>query len=260
MGTELAAIWKCRYFWLSLVKMDLRSRYRRSILGLGWSLLQPIAMTAILCAVFHKIFHQPLREMAPHMFSGLTCWQFLLSVTMSGCQCFFNGESYIRQHPAPLAIYPLRTALGGLVHFLIALGVVLVMSWIAYGFGNVPALITLVPAVVLTFMLSWCLAVMAGFATVYFQDTQHLAELGFQMLFYLTPIIYKEEQLINNGLMWVLRYNPVVPFLRMFREPILLGQVPTPMTFLKAGLIVLTALVIARFLLSRCQKRLVFQL
>ena len=48
MSRYLAAIWKCRYFWLSLVKMDLRTRYRRSALGLGWSLLNPIAMTAVM--------------------------------------------------------------------------------------------------------------------------------------------------------------------------------------------------------------------
>ena len=50
------AIWRCRYFWMSLVKMDLRTRYRRSVLGIGWSLLNPIAMTAIFCVVFSKVF------------------------------------------------------------------------------------------------------------------------------------------------------------------------------------------------------------
>ena len=48
MGSYLAAVWRCRYFWLSLVKMDLRTRYRRSVLGMGWSLLQPIAIAVIL--------------------------------------------------------------------------------------------------------------------------------------------------------------------------------------------------------------------
>ena len=50
-------MWRCRYFWLSLVKIDLRTRYRRSVIGLGWSLLRPIAMTVILCFVFAPLFH-----------------------------------------------------------------------------------------------------------------------------------------------------------------------------------------------------------
>src|SRR5208283_3346002 len=98
MGTYLADIWRCRYFWLSLVKMDLRTRYRRSVLGLGWSLLHPIAMTTILCIVFQRIFHVDLRDYAPRVLSGLTFWNYLVSVTILGCQCFFHGEAYIRQH------------------------------------------------------------------------------------------------------------------------------------------------------------------
>src|SRR5207245_8907528 len=57
MGNYLAAIWRCRFFWLSLVKLDLRTRYRRSILGMGWSLLHPVAMTIIICLVFRKLLH-----------------------------------------------------------------------------------------------------------------------------------------------------------------------------------------------------------
>ena len=55
----IGAMWRCRYFWLSLVKIDLRTRYRRSVIGLGWSLLRPISMTIILCAVFRRIFNIP---------------------------------------------------------------------------------------------------------------------------------------------------------------------------------------------------------
>ena len=59
-GAYLAAIWRCRYFWLSLVKMDPRTRYRGSALGIGWSPLHPIAMTIILCTVFGRLFDTDL--------------------------------------------------------------------------------------------------------------------------------------------------------------------------------------------------------
>ena len=55
MTTYLAAVWRFRFFWMSLVRMDLRTRYRRSLLGIGWSLLQPLAMTAIFCLVFPQL-------------------------------------------------------------------------------------------------------------------------------------------------------------------------------------------------------------
>src|SRR5262249_9408817 len=158
-------------------------------------------------------------------------------VTIQGCQCFFQGEAYIRQHPAPLAVYPLRTALGGTIHFLIALVVVLGLTWYFRGFANLPSLWRLVPAVTLLFVLGWSLAVLAGFANVLFQDTQHLSEIGFQILFYATPIMYLPSLLKSLTIGWLLEYNPVVPLLQLIREPILYGRIPAIETYATALLI-----------------------
>ena len=130
MGNYLNAVWRCRFFWMSLVMMDLRTRYRRSILGMGWSLLHPIAMTATICAVFHHIFKMEVWHFAPYLLAGLACWNYILASTTTGCQSLLQGESYIRQYPAPIAIYPLRTTLGATIHFLIAL--VVVLAFMAY--------------------------------------------------------------------------------------------------------------------------------
>src|SRR5713101_906048 len=105
MVAYFGAVWGCRYFWLSLVKMDLRARYKGSALGLGWSLLQPIAMTAIICTVFSTIFKLDWQNYAPFLMSGLTFWNFIVTVSIQGTHCFFQGECYIRQYPAPMAIY-----------------------------------------------------------------------------------------------------------------------------------------------------------
>jgi ABC-type polysaccharide/polyol phosphate export permease len=260
MGSYLGAIWRCRYFWLSLVKTDLRTRYRRSMLGIGWSLLHPIFMTLILCVVFGSIFHQDVRTYAPHVLAGLAFWSFITSATLQGCQCIFLGERYIRQHPAPLAIYPLRTVLGVTIHFLIAMGLVLVLAWGTHGFGNLLALISLVPTLLLLFFFGWALALLAGFITVYFQDTQHLAEVGFQILFYATPIIYPMEFLKTRTLAWVFDLNPLVPFLNLIREPVLLARFPSLHSFGAAGLTVLVTTGLSILALVRLQRRLIFQL
>jgi ABC-type polysaccharide/polyol phosphate export permease len=260
MLSYLGAIWKCRYFWMSLVKMDLRTRYRRSILGMGWSLLHPIAMTSILCIVFHKIFHADVREYAPFLLVGLSCWNYIHTVTSVGCQCLYLGESYIRQYPAPLAIYPLRTALGAIVHFLLAMIVVLVLTWCLKGFGNLPCLVSLVPTFVLLFVFGWSLALLAGFANVYFQDTQHLIDVAFQILFYATPVIYPAEKLLENNLSWLLENNPLVAFLQLLREPILHGRMPTGGTLAVAGVTTLLTLSAASLTLARLQRRLIFHL
>ena len=129
-------IWRLRHFWMALVRIDLRKRYRRSIIGMGWSLLQPIAMMVVLCVVFSQLLHQNIRGFAPFLLSGLTFWGYVAAVVSEGCHCFIQGEAYIRQQPAPLAIYALRTTLGAGFHFVVGFVIVLVFVWWLKGFGT----------------------------------------------------------------------------------------------------------------------------
>ncbi len=159
MLSYIRDLWECRYFWWALVKNDLRARYRRSILGIGWSLLRPIALTALLCVVLQRVFHRPdWRSCAPELLAGLLCWDYVVAVTRHGCTCFFHAEAYIRQHSAPLAIYPLRVAMGETIHFLLALGVVVVVACWQSGLANLPALLTLPLTLGLFFLFAWSLA------------------------------------------------------------------------------------------------------
>ncbi len=255
-------IWNCRYFWLSLVRMDLRTRYRRSVLGIGWSLLNPIAMTIILTTVFHEFFHLPIKEYALYLITGLATWQYVLNVSLHGCQCFFLGEQYIRQYPAPLAIYPLRTALGGTVHFVMALTVVVFMAaYFNEGFPGPQQFLSLIPSVILLFLLGWSLAVLTGSFNVMFQDTQHLAEVGFQILFYATPIMYRLDQFKSSPrLVQLMAYNPLVAFLDMIRDPLLNNHLPSLATYGTALLTVTVLSSAAGLMLLRQQKRLIFYL
>jgi ABC-type polysaccharide/polyol phosphate export permease len=257
----LRAMWRCRYFWLSLVKIDLRTRYRRSAIGLGWSLLRPILMTTVLCVVFRTFWNLPVEKFAPMLLAGLVLWDYISIATKSGCHCFFQGEPYIRQHPAPIAIYPLRTALGETVHFLLALSVVFGLAWFLNGFSNLPALVSLLPVLVLLFLFAWSLALIAGFANVYFQDTQHLTDVGFQILFYATPIIWRLEDFHERPrLTALLRCNPLIPFFDLVREPIVHGTIPGPMVFAQATLTVLVVGLLAMLVCNRAQRQLIFHL
>jgi ABC-type polysaccharide/polyol phosphate export permease len=256
-------MWSCRYFWLSLVKIDLRARYRRSILGVGWSLVRPIALTIILCLVFQRLFRRgDVWTYAPYILSGLACWDYIVTATKQGCQCFFQGESYIRQYPTPVAIFPLRTALSETFHFLIALVVLFGLAWYVNGFANLPVLISLIPTLLLLFMLVWSLAIMAGFANTYFQDTQHLCDVVFQIIFYATPIVYYPQDLGEGSrLYWlVTSCNPLVPFFYLIREPILYARWPAVETYAAASIIVTLLGSVAVLLCARLQRRLIFQL
>lgn len=224
------AIWQCRYFWLSLVRLDLRSRYRGSVLGFGWSLLNPIGMTIVICVIFSQLLKQDIKEFAPAVMMGLTFWSFIMAVTTAGCVCFFQGESYIRQFPAPMAIYPLRSLLGASFHFLLA---ILMVACLCVCTGlRVPTpfdLLCLIPTLTLLGIFGWSLAVLFGLATVRFRDTKQISEILFQALFYLTPIMYKEDLIGERpyGLL-LIQLNPFARFLKLLREPIIYGHVPNP--------------------------------
>ncbi len=261
MTGYLSDIWRLRYFWTALVRNDLRNRYRRSIIGIGWSLLHPIAMTVVLCAVLCPLFRQSVREYAPFLLSGLTVWGFIMAVVTQGCHCFFQGESYIRQHPAPLAIYPLRTTLGAGFHFLLGLAIAVVFVWTVNGFGNAPALLSLVPTLLLLFVIGWSLAVCMGVANVVFQDSQHLIDVFMQILFYITPILYKADRLADRPrLAWFVNINPFAILLELVRQPLLYGEFPSLRTISLGALTGLLAVCAAALALKSFEKRMIFYL
>ena len=247
---------------MALVRNDLRNRYRRSVIGIGWSLLQPIAMTIVLCVVFSQVYKADMHVFAPHLLSGLTFWGFISAAVMQGCGCFFQGESYIRQHPAPLAIYPLRATLGAGFHFLLGLGILVVFAWYTKGFGNLPLLPTLLPTLALLFVIGWSVAVCMGVANVMFQDSQHLIDVVMQVLFYMTPIVWMPEQLIKNPRLawWLVDLNPFTQLLELLRQPLLQGQLPSPWAVGISALTGLLAVGAASLALRRFEKRMIFYL
>ena len=152
MTGYFSEIWRLRHFWMALVRIDLRNRYRRSVIGIGWSLLQPIAMTVVLCVFFGLLFDQPLRTFAPYLLSGLTFWGFVMAMVMQGCQCFFQGESYIRQHPC--AAGDLSVAYHAERRLPLSPGIAdrYRVCLVLRGFGNLAALLSLVPTLALLFV------------------------------------------------------------------------------------------------------------
>jgi lipopolysaccharide transport system permease protein len=259
MMAYLRAVWTCRFFWLSLVRMDLRTRYRGSFLGMGWSLLNPIVMTTILCTVVTTLFNEDPWHYAPFLFAGLTFWNYVLGVTQQGCHCFRLGESYIRQFPAPMAIYPLRTVLGCATHFCLALTLVVVVVGSTRGVSFVP-LLGLFPALLLLLIMGWSVAVLLGLLNVRFRDTAHMTDIVLQVLFYATPVLYPPQMLGRSRLGMMLQINPIMPFLRMLREPILNAELP-PLTVYLAGLAIVAAFAGAAATALRYQeRRLIFNL
>jgi lipopolysaccharide transport system permease protein len=261
---RLATVWRFRHFWLSLAGMDLRVRYRRSVLGIGWSLLNPVVMTVVFCVAFAGwLGTGEWRTAAPFYLAGLAVWDVVKHSAVQGSLTFLRNEPYIRQSPIPLAAYTLRTTLGTAVHFGIALCVAVFAVGVLHPTDHLTPLYGLwavVPSVVLLLVFCWALTALCAVANVFFHDTQHLAEVGLGICFFLTPIIYPKDRLVERGLGIVAEVNPVVAFLDVIREPLLTGEPPTATAFAKAAGLTFVAVVAAVAAFARFERRLVFHL
>jgi lipopolysaccharide transport system permease protein len=263
-STYLRDIWKLRYFWFALVKNDLKTRYKRSFLGIGWSLLKPLAMTAIFCLVFGKLFNVPIEEYAPFVLVGMTTWQFITESLLQGSHSLTMGSAYIRQQKIPLAIFPLRTVIGSGFHtgvaLIVAIGITIYFS-VFMGGGNFHplGLVYLIPGMIILLLIGWCLAIITGVLGTHFPDTRHLMDVCLQILFYITPILYKPESIPGRAkLLFVLEWNPITSLIALIRTPILEGQPPTLQNILMSlGFLVICA-IFAALLLRRLERNLIF--
>jgi ABC-type polysaccharide/polyol phosphate export permease len=226
MVSHLAAIWQYRYFWMSLVKMDLMTRYRKSVLGIGWSLLQPLAMTAIFTMVFSQFVNDPNDPNAWKKYSvmtltAMTVFGFLRDSMLHGCQALVRNEAYIRQCPLPFSIYPMRIVLGNAIHFAIAMALIVVLASVLLKNPLVIQHLWMVLPMFLAAMIcAWSLATLSSFATVYFHDTAHILEILAQMVFFLTPIIYG-RQYLKEDKQWIVNINPAAAYIEAFQQPLI---------------------------------------
>jgi lipopolysaccharide transport system permease protein len=262
MIQHLTAMWKFRHFLLALVKLDLGLRYRRSVIGIGWSLLNPIAMTFVFTIVFSNLLGNgdPI-SYAAYVLTGMAVWGFLRDSALNGCRCFMTNEAYIRQSPIPYTIYTLRTVLGQAIHSLIAIGVVVAMIAIFNADAKVLIRVAIIfPGLVLALLTAWAASTIAAFATVYFHDTQHLLEVGAQILFFLTPIMYNRKLLDDKGLGWIVDANPVTWLLELTRTPLLTGWMPLPQMYLAGAGFTIALIGLAVGTTAWLQKRVIFHL
>lgn len=256
----LRKIWGIRHFWLALARSDLRNRYRGSVLGIGWSLLHPIAITGILCAMFSTVFAVDPWDFAPHILLGLAVWNFLTACCLGGCQAIRFAEGYIRQAPLPMAIYPLRVTLSAGFHFLMACLLGISLVFFLRGIDLPLLAICLAPTLVLLFALGWSAGTVFAFHSVRFSDAPHLLEIFFQFLFLVTPVMYPASILGDRGRAWLLTANPVYHLLELFRRPIIEQSPPDLLNVLVVcgGTMVFAAVAVVT--VWRLERQLIFRL
>ena len=256
-GSYLAAIWRSRYFWLNLVGADLRARWRRSTLGIFWTLLQPIGFALLLTFVLGRILGVGFGDYLPSVLSGLLVWDLITASITGGAVAFLQADAYIRQHRQPLAIYTLRASLGPLAHMATASPVLLgaALLTLPQNFGwSWLALPLIFPLALLTV---WPLATLVAFPTVRFRDIAHGLGLLLQAAWFLSPIYFLPDFFRQGGLDWLVDCNPLYHLLQIVRAPLLLGQWPTVTNLAVCGLTIVVLWALAALVVWRSEDRVI---
>lgn len=227
----LRAIWCSRYFWVHLAFADLRAKYRRSYLGVFWSILQPLGLTLLLAFVMGTIFKVSISEYAPFIFSGIIVWEFIIGSSVGGCNSFINAEAYIKQHVHPVSIYPLRTVLSSFVNLMMAfLGFLIwVLLW---RFENVGFSWVAIPvSFIVLFFVCWPMAIISAFIGTRYRDFNQMITLVLQMIWYVSPVFFTPKLFINAGIEWAILFNPIYHMLELLRAPMLEGLFPSLLNY-----------------------------
>lgn len=219
-------VYMARYILIGLVRQDLRNKYRRSMLGMAWSLVTPLGMAVIIGSVYSILLGQHISRFILFMFSGLLPWIFFATSAQGGLHAFISAEGYIKQTQTPIGIFPIRVTLGAFVHLVYALAafylVTLLVSPDKFNFR----MLLVFPALCIWLIFSMAITNLTAIINLYLRDFAPLQNLLLQALFYVTPIAYPAEILKAKKYAWIYSCNPLYYMLEIIRKPLLGESTP----------------------------------
>jgi lipopolysaccharide transport system permease protein len=224
---EGIALW--RLAW-SLGWLDIRLRYRGSILGPFWLTLSTGVMIGSLGVLYSALFHIDTRNYLPFLALSQVLWGFIATLVGEACAAFTQAEGMIRAVRMPLFVHAIRTLLRNLfvlAHTIVVIVVVDVIFSVSPGWHAPLAL----PGVVLWMFDGLAICLLLGAFCARFRDIAPIVASIMQIAFFLTPVIWKPEQLGAHA--WLLPLNPFFAIMEIVRAP-LLGTSPSENTWLAA--------------------------
>lgn len=273
---DLREVARSRELLANLTARELKGKYKGTALGWAWSLVNPLASTAIFTAVFAILLKiEPpvgvdgLSNYALFLLCGLLSWNFMSGAMTAGMGALVANGNLIKKTYFPRRLLVISTVFSFFVSYCIEMAV-LGAVFLAFGVNILPWI-----PVVLFFMVVLCvfslgLGLLLSVVNVYFRDIAHFVSIGMQIWFYATPIIYPislvdeaaagDSWIATSGLIGLYNYNPMVGFVEGIRDVWYQGQ------WLDAGLtayvvvVALVALVVGTTVFGRLESRLAEEL
>ena len=225
----MTSLYRHRQLILALTARDLKARYRGSILGFFWSLANPLLLLGVYTLVFTRFFPNDIRAYPIFLLCGILPWTFFSAAILESTASISSNAGLIKKVMFPAEALPVVVVLSHLVHFALAIPVLLA-AMIAFSVVHqftMSITILLVPVlmIVQTFFVAG-IAMAVSSASVLFRDLRDIVTNLMQLGFFVTPIIYSVDNVNSRALRTLLRLNPMTPFVIAYQDVLYHGRMP----------------------------------
>ena len=228
---------RCIYFrdvLRVLVARDFKLRYKRSVFGVAWSLLVPLAQFAVLYVVFNVMVPLNIPHYTTYLFTGLLPWSWLQSSLLSAALTVVDNRDLVKQAGFPVALLPTTTVISQLIHFLLAFPILAI--FLVHDGYRIGLPLTALPLIIaLQFVLVLSLAYIVATLQVKFRDTQYLLGIVLFLVFYLTPVFW-DDSTLPQPFKSLMRLNPISALLDGYRAILVHGAWPDPIPLFAVAL------------------------
>jgi ABC-2 type transport system permease protein len=239
---ELRGLIQYKDLIYQLVRRDIVSRYKRSALGIAWTMLNPLGMMVVLSVVFGQLFRS-ISGYAAYVLCGLVAWNFFSQTTGAAMKQMVWGSSLLQRIYMPRTAFVVSAIGTGLVNLALSLlpllAIVLVVGLpLHWSILSLPVSIAILAAFALG------VALLFSAWAIYFPDVAEMYEVVLVAWMYLTPIIYPVETIPEAYRFWFFHLNPMYYMVRMFQGPVYDGVFPAAALLAGAGIIALCTLLV----------------
>ena len=218
-------LWKTKGILFNFAIFDLKVKYRNSVLGILWSLIEPLLLLGVLLLVFSTIFKFDIENFPLYLLLGIITWNFFKNGTSIALGSITNRSAFISQIYFPRAIPGLSAGLTSSLILMTEL-VIFAVFMIALNFTPSITILYLIPIFVLEFILILGLALPLSVLNTKFKDTEFIWGVVLQAGFFLTPIIYLFDML-PEMVRKILQFSPMVQIVTMAHHVVLYGTLPS---------------------------------
>jgi ABC-type polysaccharide/polyol phosphate export permease len=232
---ELRGLFKYRDLIYQLVRRDIVSRYKRSILGIAWTMLNPLGTMLVLTIVFSQVFHTLVGYPA-YILSGLIVWNFFAQTTSSAMNQMVWGSSLLHHIYLPRTSFVISAIGTGLVNLTLSL-VPLLLMVLLVGLPLHWTLLFLPISILLMAAFALGVGLLFSAWAIYFPDVSEMYQVALVAWMYLTPVIYPISIIPETYRFWFLHLNPMFYLVQIFRLPVYEGSLP-PWPILVVGTLI----------------------